>query len=67
MTQQARELVWDLDDSSRTFRFLIHDHDTKFSSLFDNVFISESINVIHTPYQARSSSSWRSMNSLSAA
>jgi len=52
MTQQARELVWDLDDSSRTFRFLIHDHDTQFSSLFDNVFISESINVIHTPYQA---------------
>jgi hypothetical protein len=41
ITQQARELIWDLDDSSHTFRFLIHDHDTKFSSLFDNVFISD--------------------------
>jgi putative transposase len=43
ITQQARQLIWDLDDSSQPFCFLIHDHDTKFSSRFDNVLISESI------------------------
>jgi len=58
VTQQARQLIWDLDDSSQTFRFLIHDHDTKFSSLFDNVFISESINIIHTPFQAPKANSF---------
>jgi len=58
ITQQARQLIWDLDDSSHTFRFLIHDHVTKFSSLFDNVFISESINVIHTPFVAPKANSF---------
>ena len=58
VTQQARQLIWDLDDSSQTFRFLIHDHDTKFSSLFDNVFISESINIIHTPFQSPKANSF---------
>jgi len=57
-TQQARQLIWNLDDSSHTFRFLIHDHDTKFSSLFDNVFVSESINVIHIPFQAPKANSF---------
>jgi len=54
----GRELIWDLDDSSHSFRFLIHDHDTKFSSLFDHVFISKSINVIHTPFQAPKANSF---------
>jgi len=52
VTQQARQLIWDLDNTPQSFRFLIHDHDTKFSSLFDNVFISEGIKIIHTPFQA---------------
>ena len=58
VTQQARQLIWDLDDTSQTFHFLIHDHDTKFSSLFDNVFISESVNIIHTPFQAPKANSF---------
>ena len=58
ITQQARQLIWDLDDSSQPFRFLVHDHDTKFSSLFDNVFISDSINVIHIPFQAPKANSF---------
>ena len=32
--------------------FLIHDHDTKFTSSFDKVFSSEGIGVIHTPIRA---------------
>ena len=58
VTQQARQLIWDLDDSNQTFRFLIHDHDTQFSSRFDNVFFSESINIIHTPFQAPKASAF---------
>ena len=58
ITQQARQLIWDLDVSSQPFRFLIHDRDTKFSSQFDNVFISENINIIHTPFQAPKANSF---------
>jgi putative transposase len=58
VTQQARQLIWDLDGSSPPFRFLIHDQDTKFSSLFDNVFISEGITVIHTPFQTPKANSF---------
>jgi transposase InsO family protein len=32
--------------------FLIHDNDTKFTSFFDNMFRSEGIEIVHTPYQA---------------
>ena len=37
-TQQARQLVWELDQTDSHFRFLIHDNDTKFSAMFDTVF-----------------------------
>jgi putative transposase len=33
-------------------RFLIHDHDTKFSAAFDQVFVSEGVEIVLTPYQA---------------
>jgi len=50
--QQARQVVWNLKDDSRDMAFLIHDNDTKFTSSYDNVFSSEGIEVLHTPYQA---------------
>ena len=50
--QQARQLVWELNDSGTDFRFLIHDNDTRFSAMFDSVFRSEGFHVIHTPYRA---------------
>lgn len=52
ITQQARQLVWDLKDDTRDMSFLIHDNDTKFMSSFDSVFTTEGIEIIHTPYQA---------------
>jgi len=52
VTQQARQLVWDLKDSDRDMVFLIHDNDTKFTSSFNSVFCSEGIEIVHTPYQA---------------
>jgi len=51
VTQQARNLLMQLDDE-QTFRFLIHDRDTKFSHAFDEVFRTEGIKVIRTPVQA---------------
>jgi len=51
-TQQARQLLWELDDSDTDFRFLIHDNDTKFSAIFDAVCRSEGFHVINTPFRA---------------
>jgi len=50
-SQQARNLGWEIEGSDASFRFLIHDNDKKFSSMFDTVFLSEDCNVIHTPYR----------------
>ena len=51
-TQQAKNLVWELDHMDTTFRFLIHDNDTKYSTAFDTVFQSRGLHVIPTPYCA---------------
>jgi putative transposase len=52
MTQQARNLLMDLDDRGARPPFLIHDRDRKFSRAFDAIFRSESIEIIRTPIQA---------------
>jgi putative transposase len=52
VTQQARNLVMQLGEQTRSFGLLIHDRDTKFSRSFDEVFRSEGIEVIRTPVQA---------------
>ena len=50
--QQARQLLWHLSDESASMRFLIHDRDTKFAAAFDNVFVSEGLEIILTPFHA---------------
>jgi hypothetical protein len=52
ITQQARQLVWEIQDQDRPLCFLIHDNDSKFSNAFDAVFESEGIHVIRTPFRA---------------
>ncbi|MFC1936719.1 integrase core domain-containing protein [Chloroflexota bacterium] len=52
ITQQARQLAWELNDSERSLRFLIHDNDRKFCQSFDAVFEAECFHIIHTPFQA---------------
>ena len=52
VTQQARQLVWELTDTAHPMRFLIHDRDTKFVTSFDRVFASESLAIVLTSYRA---------------
>lgn len=52
VTQQARQVIWELTDSKTNIRFLIHDRDCKFRKAFDTVFQSEGAHIIQTPYRA---------------
>jgi len=42
----------DLDDAGQPFRFLIRDHDRKFSRAFDAVFTAAGVQILTTPVQA---------------
>jgi putative transposase len=51
--QQARNLCADLvERGEKRPRFLIHDRDSKFSRVFDDIFRSERMIVLRTPIQA---------------
>jgi hypothetical protein len=52
VTQQARQVMWDLKERGTAIRFLIHDRDSKFTKAFDTVFKSEGMRIIHTPFLA---------------
>jgi len=52
VTQQARNLCFQLDERDEPLRFLIHDRDAKFSGPFDEVLRSEGIGIIRTPMRS---------------
>jgi putative transposase len=52
VTQQARNLLMELDDVGVRPRFLVRDRDSKFTREFDEVFRSEGVRVIKAPVRA---------------
>jgi putative transposase len=52
VTQQARNLLMQLDDDDVRPRFLVRDRDSKFTREFDEVFRAEGIRVIKAPVRA---------------
>ncbi len=52
VTQQARNLAWQLDEKERRLTLLIRDRDAKFVASFDAVFRAAGVRVVRTPVQA---------------
>ena len=58
VTQCARNLVKDLHDAGRSFRFLIRDRDTKYSAAFDADLADAGIKIVKTPHHAPAANSF---------
>ena len=52
VTQQARNLLMDLDEQRRQFQYLIRDRDAKFTTAFDAAFTAAGIAVVKIPPRA---------------
>ena len=52
VTQQARQLAWQLDEVGRRPTLLIRDRDAKFPASFDAVFRAEGVRIVRTPVRA---------------
>jgi len=52
VTQQARNLAWQIQDGTLPCRFLIRDRDAKFPTGFDAVVRSEGAEIVQTPYRS---------------
>jgi len=52
VTQQARQVAWTFAERATPVRFLIRDHDRKFTDGFDAVFQTQGTRIVRTPIQA---------------
>jgi putative transposase len=50
--QQARHLLMDLGERAGQFKFLIRDRDSKFTTIFDDVFADNSTRIIKAPVRS---------------
>jgi len=51
VTQQARQVAWRFADRAEPVRFLLRDHDGKFTPNFDAVFQAQATRIERTPVQ----------------
>src|SRR5207244_10489582 len=51
VTQQARHVAWTLSEPADPVRFVIRDHDRKFTRSFDVVFEAQGTRIVPTPIQ----------------
>jgi putative transposase len=56
--QQARNLLMNLGERSDCFKFLICDRDSKFTSVFDDVFVGNGVRIIKTPVRSPRANSY---------
>ncbi len=58
VAQQAKQLVWQFEETNTSFRCLIRDNDSKFTEAFDTVFESQQTHIIPTPIRAPNANSY---------
>ena len=59
VTQAARNFTTGLEESRRSFRFLLRDRDTKFTASFDAVFAAVGTDAVRTTSRCRGQTLWR--------
>ncbi len=56
--QQDRNLLMELGERAARFRFLIRDRDSKFTTVFDEVFVGSGVRVIKMPVRSPQANSF---------